>query len=136
MKMMPLLSLIVAMSAVFASSANSSLPDGSGVVTLQGACSSCYQSSRNSGRTADDGRDVVGMAANVGVPVRASEAAATIVPASDIHVAIKEWRVPTSGSHAHDPLATRDGAIWLHRPNGQSSRTARSKDGAIPRVTV
>jgi virginiamycin B lyase len=111
MKMMPLLSLIVAMSAVFASSANSSLPDGSGVVTLQGACSSCYQSSRNSGRTADDGRDVVGMAANVGVPVRASEAAATIVPASDIHVAIKEWRVPTSGSHPHDPLATRDGAI-------------------------
>ena len=112
MKLTSLLSLIVAMSAVFASSANSSLPDGSGVVTLQGACSSCYQSSRNSGRTADDGRDVVGMAANMGVPVRASEAAATIVPASDIHVAIKEWRAPTSGSHTRDPLATRDGATW------------------------
>ena len=30
----------------------------------------------------------------------------------DIRVAFKEWRVPTSGSHPHDPLATRDGAIW------------------------
>ena len=52
------------------------------------------------------------MAVNVGAPVRPSEAAAAVVAANDIHVAIKEWRTPTSGSHPHDPLATRDGAIW------------------------
>ena len=27
-------------------------------------------------------------------------------------IEIKEWQVPTPGSRPHDPLATRDGAIW------------------------
>src|SRR5215471_8419017 len=27
-------------------------------------------------------------------------------------VSIKEWVVPTPGSHPHDPLATSDGFIW------------------------
>ena len=27
-------------------------------------------------------------------------------------VSIKVWTVPTPGSRPHDPLATRDGAIW------------------------
>jgi streptogramin lyase len=29
-----------------------------------------------------------------------------------VEVSIKEWVVPTSGSHPHDPLATPDGSIW------------------------
>ncbi len=111
-KMISLLSLIVAVNAVFASSANASPPDGSGIATVQWPCLTCYQASGNSVRAADDGRNVVGMDVSVGAPTPPSEAAASIVAASDIHVAFKEWRVPTSGSHPHDPLATRDGAIW------------------------
>jgi virginiamycin B lyase len=33
------------------------------------------------------------------------------VPAG-VEVSIKEWPVPTPGSHPHDPLATQDGSIW------------------------
>jgi virginiamycin B lyase len=29
-----------------------------------------------------------------------------------VEVSIKEWLVPTPGSHPHDPLATQDGFIW------------------------
>jgi hypothetical protein len=29
-----------------------------------------------------------------------------------VEVSIKEWVVPTLGSHPHDPLATPDGSIW------------------------
>jgi virginiamycin B lyase len=29
-----------------------------------------------------------------------------------VEVSIKEWLVPTPGSHPHDPLATPDGSIW------------------------
>ena len=41
-----------------------------------------------------------------------SDASIAGVVVRDIHVAFKEWRVPTPGSHPHDPLATSDGAIW------------------------
>ncbi|MGJ0532396.1 hypothetical protein [Methylocystis sp.] len=39
-----------------------------------------------------------------------SDASAAAVVVRDIHVAFKEWRVPTPGSHPHDPLATSDGS--------------------------
>src|SRR5262245_7897508 len=40
-----------------------------------------------------------------------AKSAASGVPAG-VEVSIKEWVVPTSGSHPHDPLATPDGSIW------------------------
>ena len=43
-------------------------------------------------------------------PEKAKSAAAG-VPGS-VDVSIKEWLVPTPGSHPHDPLATTDGSIW------------------------
>ena len=36
---------------------------------------------------------------------------AVIVP-GPLQVSIQAWQVPTPGSRPHDPLATRDGAIW------------------------
>jgi len=38
--------------------------------------------------------------------------AATGAPGESVEVSIKEWPVPTPGSHPHDPLATPDGSIW------------------------
>lgn len=84
-------SLIVAISAGLVSSGGSLLPDFQRVAT--GACSTCCQAKSNFGRMADHGWNVVAVA-------------------SDVHVAFREWRVPTSGSFPHDPFATRDGAIW------------------------
>ena len=43
-------------------------------------------------------------------PEREKPAAAGALRSVD--VSIKEWLVPTPGSHPHDPLATTDGAIW------------------------
>jgi virginiamycin B lyase len=43
-------------------------------------------------------------------PERARPAA--IVVPGPVEAVIKEWPVPTPGSRPHDPLATRDGAIW------------------------
>jgi streptogramin lyase len=38
--------------------------------------------------------------------------AAAGAPGESVEVSIKEWPVPTPGSHPHDPLATPDGSIW------------------------
>ena len=38
--------------------------------------------------------------------------AAAGAPGESVEVSIKEWLVPTPGSHPHDPLATQDGSIW------------------------
>jgi virginiamycin B lyase len=38
--------------------------------------------------------------------------AAAGAPEESVEVSIKEWPVPTPGSHPHDPLATPDGSIW------------------------
>src|SRR5215472_3802155 len=31
----------------------------------------------------------------------------------ELHVAIKEWDVPTKGAHPHDPAVGMDGALWF-----------------------
>ena len=38
--------------------------------------------------------------------------AAAGAPGESVEVSIREWPVPTPGSHPHDPLATPDGSIW------------------------
>jgi virginiamycin B lyase len=38
-------------------------------------------------------------------------AAATAV--SDLHVSIREWDVPTKGSHPHDPAVGKNGELWF-----------------------
>lgn len=37
---------------------------------------------------------------------------AVVIASGDVCVSIKEWLVPTPGSHPHDPLATPDGATY------------------------
>src|SRR5215467_4478287 len=34
-------------------------------------------------------------------------------PVADLHVAIREWDVPTKGAHPHDPAAAPDGSLWF-----------------------
>jgi len=62
--------------------------------------------------------------------------AAVVVP-GPVEAAIKTLAVPTPGSRPHDPLATRDGAIWytgqlsgklgLLDPRAVRSRNIRSR---------
>jgi len=63
-----------------------------------------------------------------------SNASIAAVVVRDIRVAFKEWRVPTPGSHPHDPLATSDGAIWY---TGQlASRTCRKTGYSSNRTII
>jgi len=107
-----------------------SLPEGPGKETVAVYCESChtFASRVGAGYTADGWHTVMRMMANHGVTVPPDQAATVIdylvknfpekqKPAGvdrpgPAQVAIKVWTVPTPGSRPHDPLATRDGAIW------------------------
>jgi virginiamycin B lyase len=110
--------------------AQASLPPGAGKDIVDNVCTACHQLGRiaNAGYSAEGWRNVVSMMVNIGAPLSADQAAqvsdylsrnfpeklepaAVIVPGA-VKVAINEWQVPTPGSRPHDPLATKDGAIW------------------------
>jgi virginiamycin B lyase len=112
------------------SQTQSSLPDGPGKETVAALCESChtFASRVGSGYTADGWRTVIRMMDNLGISVPKDQAATVMEylvknfpekpkPAGadipgPVQVSIKVWQLPTPGSRPHDPLATRDGAIW------------------------
>jgi len=106
------------------------LPDGPGKDAVVTYCSGCHGLSRvvASGYPQAYWNTAIRMMLNFGVPIPPDQVivvtdylsrnfperpmpAATIVP-GPAQVVIKEWQVPIPGSRPHDPLATRDGAIW------------------------
>ena len=107
-----------------------SLPDGPGKETVAAYCESCHTffSRVGSGYTPEGWRTVIRMMANHGVVVPPDQLAvmtdyltkhfpekskpAGVATPGPAKVAIKVWPVPTPGSRPHDPLATKDGAIW------------------------
>ena len=54
------------------------------------------------------------------------------VTPSAVEISIKEWGVPTSGSHPHDPAVAPDGAAWY---TGQASNTLGRLDPLTGRFT-
>jgi streptogramin lyase len=60
---------------------------------------------------------IAGWAAIVSALVLAStwaiHSTASDTSASDRQVNIREWDVPTKGSHPHDPAVGKDGALWF-----------------------
>jgi len=104
-------------------------PDGPGKQIVTDTCGACHDINRlRVGYTPEGWRTVVRMMQNVETPVPPDQwatvtayltknfperprPAAVVVPGG-VDAAIKEWPVPTPGSRPHDPLATRDGAIW------------------------
>jgi virginiamycin B lyase len=107
-----------------------SLPDGPGKEPVATLCSGCHGLARvmSSGYPQAYWHTAVRMMINFGVPIPPDQinlitdylAAnfpekpkpdANIIP-GPAKIAIREWQVPIPGSRPHDPLATRDGAIW------------------------
>jgi virginiamycin B lyase len=106
-----------------------SLPDGPGKDTVAALCGACHRINLlGNGYTPKGWHTVVRMMVNFGVPIPKDEVAivtdylikafperprpaAAIIP-GPAEVSIKEWPAATPGSRPHDPLATRDGAIW------------------------
>jgi virginiamycin B lyase len=106
------------------------LPEGPGKDAVATYCSGCHGLSRvvASGYPQAYWHTTVRMMLNFGVPIPPDQVLAVIdylaknfperpMPVAKIvpgptQVNIREWQVPTPGSRPHDPLATRDGAIW------------------------
>jgi virginiamycin B lyase len=105
------------------------LPDGPGKDTVAALCGACHRLTfLANGYTPDGWRTVVRMMTNFGVPIPKDEVAtvtdylsksfperprpAAALISGPVDVSIKEWPAATPGSRPHDPLATRDGAIW------------------------
>jgi virginiamycin B lyase len=136
------------------------LPDGPGKAVVENACQACHALTNitNAGHTPKDWDTVVHMMINAGakvapdqVPVVVNYLAAHFpahalpapqVLAGNVHVAIKEWDVPTQGSRPHDPMFAPDGAVWytgqmanvLGRfdPKTQAFREFHLPDGSGP----
>jgi len=106
------------------------LPDGPGKEQVAALCSGCHGLSRvmNSGYPQAYWNTVTRMMINFGVTIPPDQINlvtdylaknlpekpkpdANIIP-GPAKIAIREWQVPIPGSRPHDPLATRDGAIW------------------------
>jgi len=123
-------SAVLLLSAAIAAPASAqSWPDGPGKETVLAVCGGCHDINRlRIGYTPDGWKTVIRMMQNFEAPVPKDQwatvaayltrnfperprPAAAIVP-GPVQVSIKEWPVPTPGSRPHDPLATRDGAIW------------------------
>jgi virginiamycin B lyase len=128
MSILPAMAAALLGSVVPASSQG--LPDGPGKETVATYCESChtFASRVGAGYTPEGWRTVIRMMANHGVSVPADQAATVmeylvkhfpekqkptgVDRPGPAQVSIKVWTVPTPGSRPHDPLATRDGAIW------------------------
>ena len=106
------------------------LPDGPGKEAVVTYCSGCHGLNRvaNSGYPQAYWHTAVRMMLNFGVPIPPDQVISVTdylaknfpekpMPAAVIihgpaRVDIREWQVPIPGSRPHDPLATREGAIW------------------------
>jgi len=106
------------------------LPDGPGKEHVVAYCSGCHGLSRVASSSYPQAywNTVIRMMLNFGVPIAPDQITLVTdylaksfpekpkpvanVIAGKARIDIKEWQVPTPGSRPHDPLATRDGAIW------------------------
>ena len=106
------------------------LPEGKGKDLVAAQCNSChaFHARVGAGYTAEGWRTVMRMMTNHGVPIPPDQLAtmteyltknfpekakpAGVVIPGPAKVSIKSWQVATPGSRPHDPLATKDGALW------------------------
>ena len=106
------------------------LPDGKGKELVANLCNSCHAFAARvgGGYTAQGWPTVMRMMTNHGLSLPADQIAtiteylvknfpekpkpAGVLIRGPNQVRIKAWQVPTPGSRPHDPLATRDGALW------------------------
>jgi virginiamycin B lyase len=115
--------------AAQAQSQTSGLPDDAGKQLVEGVCTACHgtnQITRSSGYTREGWKeltstmiDLAGSPENQGEITKylathfppSTRRAPKLIP-GDVQVAFKEWKVPTLGQRARDPIQAADGSIW------------------------
>ena len=124
------------------------LPEGKGKELVAAQCNSCHPffARLGGGYTPEGWRTVMRMMTNHGVAIPPDQLdtvteylsrnfpekpkPAGVVLPGPAKVTIKSWTVPTPGSRPHDPLATRDGALWY---TGQMNNVLGRLDPATGR---
>jgi virginiamycin B lyase len=122
------------------------LPDGPGKEMIQATCTKCHGLNLI---TTSWGNDKAGWEALFGTMVALPKDQANTIstylaahfptkPAPEAvliegpaRVTFKEWQAPTLGSRPHDPLATKDGAIWWTGMFASRLGRVEPKSGAI-----
>jgi virginiamycin B lyase len=139
--------------AVHAQPAQQDFPDGPGKEIFVAVCGGCHDINRaRAGYTPAGWNMLVNMMQNMDTPVppeqwptvaaylmksfpeRPRPAAAAID--GPAQVTIKMWAVPTLGSRPHDPLATKDGAIWWTGQLSNKLGRLDPKSGAIKEYSL
>jgi virginiamycin B lyase len=104
-------------------------PEGAGKQILTTTCGACHPADRvRAGYSREGWHTVIRMMLNFEVPIPQDQVEplteyliknfperqrpAAVIVDGPVQASVKQWAVPTPGSRPHDPLATRDGAIW------------------------
>jgi len=128
-------------------------PDGPGKDTFVAVCGGCHDINRaRAGYTPAGWNTLQHMMQNFGTPIapedwptvtsylikafpeRPRPPAAII--AGPVEASIKLWDVPTLGSRPHDPVATKDGAIWWTGQLSNKLGRVDLKNGTIREYTL
>ncbi len=122
-------SLLLLAAPALAQQAQPDFPDGPGKETFVAVCGGCHDINRaRAGYTPAGWFMIEHMMQNIGAPVPPEDWPTLVtyltknfperprppgaVVSGPVQVTMKLWDIPTIGSRPHDPLATRDGAIW------------------------
>jgi virginiamycin B lyase len=146
-------SLLCCASAAFSQQARPPFPDGPGKDKFLAVCGGCHDINRaRAGYTPAGWNMLQHMMQNFEAPVAPEDwptlttylmnsfperprPAAAVIP-GPVQASIKLWNVPTIGSRPHDPVATKDGAIWWTGQLANKLGRVDPKNGAIREYTL
>ncbi len=140
--------------AVLAQQAAQNFPDGPGKDTVLKVCGGCHDINRaRAGYTPEGWNTLQHMMQNFDTPIPAGGMAhryrlsdqgvsrngrvpPAVIIEGPVQASIKLWNVPTLGSRPHDPVATKDGAIWWTGQLSNKLGRVDIKTGAIREYTL
>jgi virginiamycin B lyase len=146
-------SLLCCASAAVGQPAPQNFPDGPGKETVVAVCGGCHDINRaRAGYTPAGWNMLQHMMQNFGTPIAPEDwptvtayltkafpekprPAAAVIP-GEVQASIRLWDVPTLGSRPHDPVATRDGAIWWSGQLSNKLGRVDPKNGTIREYTL
>jgi virginiamycin B lyase len=128
------------------------LPEGEGKQLVQGMCTACHETNlitRSSGYTLEGWRELIQTMINLsGTPAgdTITKYLATHFPAGthlkpnlvrgESSITFREWKVPTLGQRARDPVQTPDGSIWWAGQDGNIVGRINPETGEMVEYTL
>jgi virginiamycin B lyase len=145
--------LLSSASAAWSQPAPPNFPDSPGKDVVVATCGGCHDINRLRAGYSPAGWNMIQhMMQNMAAPVAPEDWPAVVtyltknfperprppaaVVAGPVQASIKLWDVPTIGSRPHDPLATKDGAIWWSGQLSNKLGRIDPKTGAIREYTL